>query len=226
MSSFRNRNDWVSHLALEHYEPDWESITCPLCFETVEQGKIATTRHLASHLEEISLSALPSNPDEDVSDDDSEVEIPYEELLKQWIQNEGGRDYHSASSGGHARFANLDDLSIYPSSFRQSIIEASRVGSNDSNEADLTADSPAVNHDSPIGSDSEEPYTIKCICISSNDDGNTIYCETCDTWQHIRCFYPDNFEEAIREDFAHSCAECKPRPLDRQRAWERMHRHK
>lgn len=67
----------------------------------------------------------------------------------------------------------------------------------------------------------EEPYTIKCICNFSDDDGNTIYCETCDTWQHIDCFYPDNRDEAIREDFAHSCAECKPRPLDRQKAIER-----
>ncbi|PWI70491.1 SET domain protein [Purpureocillium lilacinum] len=67
----------------------------------------------------------------------------------------------------------------------------------------------------------EEPYTIKCICNFSDDDGNTIYCETCDTWQHIDCFYPDNRDEAIREDFSHSCADCKPRPLDRQKAIER-----
>ncbi|KAF4126479.1 uncharacterized protein GMORB2_0215 [Geosmithia morbida] len=70
----------------------------------------------------------------------------------------------------------------------------------------------------------EEPYTIKCICNFTDDDGNTIYCETCDTWQHIECFYPDNREEAIREDFAHACAECNPRPLNRQKAIERaMH---
>ncbi|KAL7949950.1 hypothetical protein V8C42DRAFT_186547 [Trichoderma barbatum] len=67
----------------------------------------------------------------------------------------------------------------------------------------------------------EEPYTIKCICNFSDDDGNTIYCETCDTWQHIDCFYPENREEAIREDFSHSCADCKPRPLNRQKAIER-----
>ncbi|KAF7558831.1 hypothetical protein G7046_g5319 [Stylonectria norvegica] len=70
----------------------------------------------------------------------------------------------------------------------------------------------------------EEPYTIKCICNFSDDDGNTIYCETCDTWQHIDCFYPNNRDEAIREDFAHSCADCKPRPLDRQKAIERTTR--
>lgn len=68
----------------------------------------------------------------------------------------------------------------------------------------------------------EEPYTIKCICGFSDDDGNTIYCETCDTWQHIECFYPHNTQDAYREDFAHSCADCKPRPLDRQRAFERQ----
>ncbi|KAL8381277.1 hypothetical protein RB595_005516 [Gaeumannomyces hyphopodioides] len=68
----------------------------------------------------------------------------------------------------------------------------------------------------------EEPYTIKCICSFSGDDGNTIFCETCDTWQHIECFYPNNLEDAVRPDFAHSCAECKPRPLDRQRAFERQ----
>ncbi|ORY64905.1 uncharacterized protein BCR38DRAFT_341079 [Pseudomassariella vexata] len=68
----------------------------------------------------------------------------------------------------------------------------------------------------------EEPYTIKCICNYSDDDGNTIYCETCDTWQHIECFYPHNIQDAYREDFAHSCADCKPRLLDRQRAIERQ----
>ena len=72
----------------------------------------------------------------------------------------------------------------------------------------------------------EEPYTIKCICDFSDDDGNTIYCERCDTWQHIDCFYPDNREEAIREDFSHLCADCNPRPLNRQKAIERTLRLK
>ncbi|KAI1398869.1 hypothetical protein F4819DRAFT_439015 [Hypoxylon fuscum] len=68
----------------------------------------------------------------------------------------------------------------------------------------------------------EEPYTIKCICNFADDDGNTIYCETCDTWQHIECYYPLSIDEALREDFAHSCADCKPRLLDRQSAHERQ----
>ncbi|KAE8440499.1 hypothetical protein EG329_007416 [Mollisiaceae sp. DMI_Dod_QoI] len=73
-----------------------------------------------------------------------------------------------------------------------------------------------------IESADEEPYTIKCICDYSDDDGNTIYCETCDTWQHTECFYPGRVEDASREDFDHSCADCKPRNLDKRHATERQ----
>jgi hypothetical protein len=63
--SFSSRNDWISHLALDHrYQPAWDAVTCPLCFVTTEKGKLAVTTHLAQHLEEISLSALPAYPDE------------------------------------------------------------------------------------------------------------------------------------------------------------------
>ena len=68
----------------------------------------------------------------------------------------------------------------------------------------------------------EEPYTIKCICDFSDDDGNTIYCEQCDTWQHIQCFYPGRVQDASREEFDHSCHDCKPRILDRKDATERQ----
>ncbi|KAI5861906.1 hypothetical protein GGS23DRAFT_118347 [Durotheca rogersii] len=68
----------------------------------------------------------------------------------------------------------------------------------------------------------EEPYTIKCICNFSDDDGNTIYCEECDSWQHIECYYPLNIDEALREDFAHSCVDCNSRLLDREGARERQ----
>jgi hypothetical protein len=90
-----------------------------------------------------------------------------------------------------------------------------------------SAAAAAVPSDAPNnggGSDfvDEEPYTIKCICDYSDDDGNTIYCETCDTWQHIECFYPGRVADASRADFDHSCADCKPRPLDRRHATERQ----
>jgi hypothetical protein len=89
-----------------------------------------------------------------------------------------------------------------------------------------TTPGPPIKDESPakVEGGEEEPYTIKCICTFSDDDGNTIYCETCDTWQHIECFYPNNREEAIREDFAHACADCNPRPLDRKKAMDRTFR--
>ncbi len=68
----------------------------------------------------------------------------------------------------------------------------------------------------------EEPYTIKCICNFPDDDGNTIFCETCETWQHIECYYPDNMDDALRPNFSHSCVECQPRHLDRQQAIARQ----
>ncbi|KAK4126649.1 hypothetical protein N657DRAFT_654951 [Parathielavia appendiculata] len=64
----------------------------------------------------------------------------------------------------------------------------------------------------------EEPYTIKCICDYFEDDGNTIFCDTCVTWQHIECYYPDNIQEACADSFVHFCVQCHPRPLDHQRA--------
>ncbi|CAD6505870.1 BgTH12-06802 [Blumeria graminis f. sp. triticale] len=83
--------------------------------------------------------------------------------------------------------------------------------------------SPQLN-DTPLLTESadDEPYTIKCICDYSDDDGNTIYCEKCDTWQHIECFYPGRVDDASREEFDHSCADCKPRSLDRRHATERQ----
>jgi len=85
-----------------------------------------------------------------------------------------------------------------------------------------SAASISANDALPVESVDEEPYTIKCICDFSDDDGNTIYCETCDTWQHIECFYPGRVADASRDEFDHSCADCKPRALDRRHATERQ----
>lgn len=64
--------------------------------------------------------------------------------------------------------------------------------------------------------DDEDPYTMRCICEYKDDDGNTIYCEQCDTWQHTECYYPGRVSEASRADFQHACVQCKPRDLNVQ----------
>jgi hypothetical protein len=80
---------------------------------------------------------------------------------------------------------------------------------------------PSAVLDKPFESE-EQDYTIKCICIYPDDDGNTVACDQCDTWQHLICYYPDNEEEARHEDFKHFCHECAPRPLNRQEANRRQ----
>jgi uncharacterized protein len=65
----------------------------------------------------------------------------------------------------------------------------------------------------------EEDYTIKCICTYEDDDGNTVFCENCETWQHIECYYPGGNVPEL-----HFCADCRPRSLDGKRATERQKR--
>ena len=69
-------------------------------------------------------------------------------------------------------------------------------------------------------------YIIKCICGFPEDDGNTVYCDPCDTWQHTQCYYTDKHgnvptKEEL-EDFDHFCADCRPRSLNAKWATERQ----
>ncbi|OAL03416.1 hypothetical protein IQ06DRAFT_216252 [Phaeosphaeriaceae sp. SRC1lsM3a] len=80
---------------------------------------------------------------------------------------------------------------------------------------------PAYSNGSPIldGTiDEEESSTIKCICGFADDDGNTVLCEKCDTWQHIVCYY----ESAQHVPDVHECADCAPRPVDSKSASEKQ----
>ncbi len=67
----------------------------------------------------------------------------------------------------------------------------------------------------------EEDYTIKCVCRFDDDDGNTVYCERCETWQHIECYYHGRVVPEV-----HYCADCDPRPIDVRRALERQRRRR
>lgn len=86
--------------------------------------------------------------------------------------------------------------------------------------ATLPAPSPQLpNGTQSHHEDEEEPYTIKCICAYDDDDGSTVFCEACDTWQHIICYYHDR-----RVPDVHNCADCEPRFLDSNAATERQRR--
>ncbi|KAI1851129.1 hypothetical protein JX266_003794 [Neoarthrinium moseri] len=222
-TAYGNRNDWISHLALDHgLGPAWESLGCTLCHAVIEPGKISITKHLSGHLEEISLGALPSGlhfesesedaPSEDDSEDSGLVRIspttgefaPPEprELLRDLTSVTARQIYHELEAStldGHGN--NQSSLSDF----------------HDERPADAKmASIPAAGLS---GSLEEDQYVLKCVCGVADDDGNTIYCENCDTWQHIACYYLDtDMQEVLSEHFDHSCVDCKPRPIDRQRA--------
>ncbi len=92
-----------------------------------------------------------------------------------------------------------------------------RSGFNNSDDDTSPPREPKPSQESIAGE--EEPFTIKCICSFPSGDGGIIFCETCETWQHIECYHPDQTHAATFDpDFPHSCVDCEPRPLDRQRA--------
>ncbi|KAM6511507.1 hypothetical protein FALCPG4_016511 [Fusarium falciforme] len=72
---FTSREDWIEHLEFDHnFQLAWGSFECPLCHEETGEGKTAIIHHLASHMEEISLAALPSGYDSDNDLEESDDE--------------------------------------------------------------------------------------------------------------------------------------------------------
>lgn len=67
--------------------------------------------------------------------------------------------------------------------------------------------------------ETEDNYVIRCFCGLSSDDGNTVLCEICNTWQHILCYYPQGNETVPDEHF---CVICRPRTFDKRGALERQ----
>ncbi|OTA79296.1 hypothetical protein M434DRAFT_38354 [Hypoxylon sp. CO27-5] len=61
---FETREEWVEHLRKGHSaHPEWDDKTCPICADAVPGG-LAAISHVAPHLEEISLAALPCSPED------------------------------------------------------------------------------------------------------------------------------------------------------------------
>jgi hypothetical protein len=80
---------------------------------------------------------------------------------------------------------------------------------------------PAFLNGSPaldITIEEDESSTIKCICGFSDDDGNTVLCEKCDTWQHIVCYY----QSPALVPEVHECTDCLPRSVDTKGAVEKQ----
>ncbi|KAG2237693.1 hypothetical protein BDF21DRAFT_419189 [Thamnidium elegans] len=69
---------------------------------------------------------------------------------------------------------------------------------------------PESQHDSTTDDDpdtEDQGDIIRCVCKSTNDDGFTIQCEQCDTWQHAKCV--NIKKKAIPEHYI--CDRCNKR---------------
>lgn len=76
-----------------------------------------------------------------------------------------------------------------------------------------------------VPAEEEEDYTIKCFCGFQLDDGLTVFCDRCETWQHIECYYFKDFKDGQPPDtnsIEHTCVDCDYRPHDKKGATERQ----
>lgn len=76
-----------------------------------------------------------------------------------------------------------------------------------------------------VPAEDEEDYTIKCFCGFQVDDGLTVFCDRCETWQHIECYYFKDFQDGVPPDgdkIEHTCVDCDYRPYDKKGATERQ----
>lgn len=74
--------------------------------------------------------------------------------------------------------------------------------------------------------DVAEDFTIKCICGDTDAGDNSVYCESCDTWQHTECYYTKKDGSILTPDelahIEHLCLDCSPRDLDTKVASDRQ----
>lgn len=75
--------------------------------------------------------------------------------------------------------------------------------------------------------DEWENYIIKCVCGFEDDDGDTVFCDRCETWQHVRCYYLDEHDKVLDiSSLIHFCIDCEPRPLNARGATGRQMKRK
>lgn len=72
--AFKSREMWTEHLVLDHaLISDGKDVQCPLCLKVPMRDRGTISRHLAGHMEEVSLGALPRGADSKASSKTSSV---------------------------------------------------------------------------------------------------------------------------------------------------------
>ena len=79
----------------------------------------------------------------------------------------------------------------------------------------------------PNDNQDDDDSTIKCICGFQHDDGSSVQCDRCQTWQHTGCYYYDEVRDRVplQDELTaidHLCADCGPRPINVQAAVNRQ----
>ncbi|KAJ3012785.1 myeloid lymphoid or mixed-lineage leukemia 5 (trithorax, ) [Thoreauomyces humboldtii] len=108
---------------------------------------------------------------------------------------------------------------------KRRITETSEPGSSGRDLERENADGGLDDEDeeSDEESDEEDPDdVIRCICVYTDDDGNTIACDDCAVWQHMLCVGvdPNNVPDFYR------CEECAPRSYDPDFANQLQRKHR
>ncbi|KAL8878458.1 MAG: hypothetical protein Q9198_003732 [Flavoplaca austrocitrina] len=67
----------------------------------------------------------------------------------------------------------------------------------------------------------EKDLSIQCVCGFDDNDGYTVLCRRCDTWQHVGCYYFNADEDFDVNAIKHWCVECKSMELDTDGARDR-----
>ena len=133
-----------------------ETEECPLCQIVLGKPRRAFVKHTARHMEEIALMALPRSTEED--SDESSISTNQTShgsksagMLAPEIQSEACKGMSVQGTDGSATTGSVSSITAHPQG---------------------PAHAP--------GNEVEE-YIIKCICGFREDDGNTVYCDLCDT---------------------------------------------
>ena len=211
---FAGASDWEQHLqdihqrvftgpqllvarttAYETHPRPVKAEECPLCRVVLGKPRRAFVKHTARHMEEIALMALPRSTEED--SDESSVST------NQVSQGSKRAGMLAAKMRSEAR----EEMSVHGTD------GFATTGSVSS----ITAHAQRPTH---VPSDEVEEFLIKCICGFREDDGNTVFCDLCDTWQHTMCYYIDKYGNVPTKEelevIDHFCADCQPRSLNIQ----------
>lgn len=173
-------------------------------------------------MEDIALASLPRDVDSEAYEgsDASSQSISASELVAQAETFSGVNDDDAHSNTG--------DTSDEPSILRTITDHAEPSADMQLQKDRLHASLPRTTEEGEEeeGEEEEEDFTIKCVCGFADDDGNTVLCEKCNTWQHIVCYY----SSTAHVPDIHDCTDCSPRFIDPRRAVDKqrqqMHRPK